>query len=92
MSCMPCRDNIVLKPGKNKIEFVKSSNGKQQNHNTDECSPFCSCTCCACINISFTQVTADKIILNSNNHFSVFIPSFVRKVALPIWQPPQIAA
>lgn len=92
MSCMPCRDDVVIKPGKNKIEFAKSSNSQQENHKTDACSPFCICSCCAGVNFTFIQLAVDNIAPYSSKHISAFIPSSVRKVALPIWQPPQLVA
>jgi len=89
---MPCRDGVVVRPGKSKIEFAKSSNSQQENHKTDACSPFCTCSCCAGVNFSFTQLSVDNIVVYNTKHISAFIPSSVRKVALPIWQPPQLAA
>lgn len=92
MSCMPCRDDIVIKPGKNRIEFVKSSSSQQENHKTDVCSPFCTCSCCATINFSFTHFFVDDIVFYNTKHIAAFVPSLFRKVALPIWQPPQLVA
>ena len=92
MSCMPCRDDVVVRSGKNKIELAKSSNSQQENHNSDACSPFCICSCCVGVNFYFTQFSGDNIVFYNTEHISAFIPSSVRKVALPIWQPPQLAA
>ncbi|MBN8836209.1 MAG: hypothetical protein J0I09_03040 [Sphingobacteriia bacterium] len=92
LSCMPCRDDVALAAGKNKIEFAKSSNSQQENHKADACSPFCICSCCTGVNFSFTQLSVDNIVLYNTKHISAFIPSSVRKVALPIWQPPQLVA
>jgi hypothetical protein len=92
LSCLPCRDGIVARLEKGKIEFAKSTNSQQDTHKSDACSPFCSCSCCTGTNFSFTLVTVDNIIFHNAKHAAALIPSSLREIALPIWQPPQLSA
>lgn len=90
LSCMPCADvGTAIKEGKTKAEITKAA--QQPGHDdTDECSPFCHCTCCAGFSINHTSMLRAAIHSFSNNPKSSFLPSDVIEVALPIWQPPRL--
>jgi hypothetical protein len=83
--CIDVPDNIM-----HKIEHTQDAN---HNHNTgnDNCSPFCTCQCCA------TPVVFQEFIVQFNcftitqKHFSGY-----NNIDLPlryyaIWQPPKIS-
>lgn len=89
LSVMPCADSGGAKDSKAKTEITKAS--QQPSHDdTDECSPFCHCTCCAGFSINHTSTAITAIHSFSNDPKSSFLPSNVIEVALPIWQPPRL--
>lgn len=87
---MPCADAAVLKKGsKQKSENVNKT--EQQNHDdTDECSPFCHCACCAGFSINHTVAVLSKVPAYSENHKTSFLPLEVIEIVSPIWQPPRL--
>ena len=84
---MPCSD--VGATGKNMtLELKKSQNNETQQ--SDVCSPFCTCSCCAGFSINHVipniQIPAKIYEIN----YTVSYYSAVIKISLPIWQPPQL--
>ncbi len=75
-----------------KTEIEANANTNHHNHGGDQCSPFCTCNCCA------TPVIQQESIIqfNSTNLFQEFtlaeyISVFTSDYLSSIWQPPQIA-
>lgn len=89
LSVMPCADaGAVTTDTKAKTEINKTTD--QQHHNAnDACSPFCHCSCCSGFSISLFVAAVAIIPQYESNTISSFLPSDVREVALPIWQPPR---
>ncbi|WP_420847741.1 DUF6660 family protein [Niabella beijingensis] len=92
MQFMPCSDKVssVRGAGSIRLETVKKS--ASENHKSDRCTPFCTCSCCAAQVIPQPSL---KIALN----ISVFSPTYVDHyrenyidISLPIWRPPQLVA
>ncbi len=89
LSVMPCADAGAIEEGKVKSAISKTTD--QQDHDdSDACSPFCHCSCCA--GFSINHVIASIIIIPPYgcNPTGSFLPANVTEVVLPIWQPPQI--
>jgi hypothetical protein len=87
LSIMPCADAKAVTKGI-KTELKQDRLGGD-SHN-DNCSPFCQCACCAGFSINhkvpgFTSITAFV-----SKPKSPYLPSNIFKIALPIWQPPQL--
>jgi hypothetical protein len=87
MSVMPCTDANAM-GRKAKTEISKQLQPQQDNH-PDDCSPFCSCSCCAGFSFNHS-IFSISILSPLNNYLSCFLPSGIIEVALPIWQPPQL--
>ncbi|WP_143774322.1 DUF6660 family protein [Niastella vici] len=92
-SWMPCADDAAVSTGAKANTIISKSPAQQKdkNHN-DNCSPFCQCACCAgfSINHSFASVSALEVICSQ--HFTSYLPINIIEIALPVWQPPQLAA
>lgn len=90
LSVMPCADDAnAMNNRKAKTELIKSSH-QQDNPKSDECSPFCQCSCCAGFSVNHFVAEIATIPKYESNSASSFLPANVREVALPIWQPPQL--
>jgi len=46
MSCLPCGDGIECNE-KAPIEISATDNHREHNHESEACTPFCTCSCCA---------------------------------------------
>lgn len=87
LGCMPCADADAF-ASKDHVELTTSS--EQGAEHTDICSPFCICTCCAGFSATHTFTGIKTFIPQQGAcHIAYYIAS-LRKVSLPIWQPPQL--
>ena len=87
LSCMPCADEAL--PGEKANTALSKACSNSDDH-TDDCSPFCTCNCCAgfTINVSFLQITGSISTVVAKN--KIHLPERISNVSLPIWQPPQL--
>ena len=87
-SFMPCADKACTK-GKGEAEIAQATH--QQKDSQDDCPALCSCSCCSCFSSANSFVSYLEVhIYNINDLTADFIPSAMQKIALPIWQPPQL--
>lgn len=84
---MPCTDAPVF-PTKAKLEISKAQN--HSNNKSDQCSPFCICSCCAGFYVNHTYVQYSSIDIMSKPTYAAFLRSFIVEVPSAIWQPPQL--
>lgn len=90
LSIMPCADDAnAMNGSKAKTELTKSPHQKDSSQ-SEACSPFCQCSCCAGFSINHLVAAITSIPQYGGNPTSSFLPANVREVALPIWQPPQL--
>ena len=91
LSCMPCTDGAnAMNNSDAKTEFSKS--GKQQEHkDLDDCSPFCTCSCCTGFTFLFIPYQINYLIPQSAEKTAFLLPSKISDIALPVWQPPQLS-
>jgi len=87
LSCIPCCD-VSATCERSKMEIKGSQDNETQQG--DVCSPFCACTCCAGFSINYKVPGIQSLpkLLDINYSPSYF--SALIKIALPIWQPPQL--
>ncbi len=85
LSVMPCADT---NEGKAKNELSKSGH-QQKDAQQEDCSPFCTCTCCAGFSINHFIAALSSIPAYEPNLTTSFLSLQTMEVALPIWQPPQ---
>ncbi|HEY0730981.1 MAG TPA: DUF6660 family protein [Chitinophagaceae bacterium] len=88
-SAIPCADENSLS-GDTHYELAQSMPRDNEQDHTDDCSPFCICSCCAAFSvISKLPVTPTLFIPYQNAH-AVYISERLYSIALPVWQPPQL--
>jgi hypothetical protein len=94
LSCMPCADAAGECIGSAQTTTVAQSlihNGGIDACN-DNCSPFCSCSCCAGFTISNHQVIIPKmLIFQFKPAYNTYLFAEIVEISFPVWQPPQIA-
>jgi hypothetical protein len=94
LSLVPCSDveAMVCMSGNNSETVLKSACGdKCPIHTADLCSPFCTCSCCAgCTVPESLAVDAPAIVPSHSKPVAAFIKERIERIALPIWQPPQL--
>lgn len=50
LSLVPCTDGVVNEVcGSEKIELSDSGHSHEHSNHSDDCTPFCTCTCCGSI-------------------------------------------
>jgi len=89
LSVMPCADKPdTFNPGKIKSEINTSNH--QNCPQTDSCSPFCQCSCCAGFTLNHSVASISSIQLFPDKETGRFLSSAAINIALPVWQPPQL--
>ena len=91
LSVMPCMEGGFANNGSAKTEISKAGNQKEHG-NSDDCSPFCSCSCCSGVVFfqAFSFNYLDKPVFLAKK-YSVYKPSFYSDISFSIWQPPKMA-
>lgn len=91
LSVLPCTDASEVFDNTTKSAISKSDNQHSPNE-SDDCSPFCSCSCCAASATYHVQaVNYLHKPLNQEKQYAGFKPSFYSEISFSIWQPPKIA-
>ena len=74
-----------------KAVIEKSSTSNQQHKETDPCSPFCTCNCCAGFTFLFTSLKLQPVIHVIKKQYCFYLSYPATEISLPVWQPPQIS-
>jgi hypothetical protein len=90
LTAIPCIDTSVDNT-LNKTELSQENQDNHQHNDSDLCSPFCACNCCATsvifqqylVQINYFSYIEKQYFPVSSGFFSVRLAS--------IWQPPKIA-
>ncbi|WP_394341683.1 DUF6660 family protein [Solitalea longa] len=86
--CVPCGDNIECKKITQEQEG-NAGNHDSHNHEQENCSPFCLCSCCS-IAINTTEpLLVSFELTHFIEHITVHIPFSIPKISSHIWQPPR---
>lgn len=94
LSATPCSD-LSTYLAKESIHQTSSNSHENHGHH-DDCSPFCSCTCCTTGTIAQSDFYYDVVLTDAHNFYTdlVKIPStemnFISIFYGDIWQPPKI--
>jgi hypothetical protein len=84
LTALPCADAPARNP-KQDAPISQSST----SHN-DECSPFCTCNCCAMAMVCQVQAVDFKVIPIVREHLTSYPTLSVTQRSGDIWQPPQL--
>ena len=92
LSILPCADSaFAISHGTAKVELSKAAQ-PQDSPQQDDCSPFCHCSCCASYSVvKLYSIQAAVPVFRSETE-SDYLPAGLIEVAIPIWQPPQLAS
>lgn len=92
LSCIPCMDGAyAMTTNSVMIENSTSKNPQEKQHkDTDACSPFCTCNCCAGFAFSPSSIKLQPIVHIAAKKYSSYLSSSAIANSLPIWQPPQL--
>jgi hypothetical protein len=92
ISCLPCGDRNECNV-RTEAKISATDNHQQHKHNSEACSPFCSCSCCAASAFysPFSKAPVNKIEFQSEKYL-LYNVSFSTEAHNSIWQPPKIAA
>jgi len=86
---MPCIDDHSVHVGQN-IEISTQTSDSHQN-DTDHCSPFCTCTCCASpVAFLNNELNIDSFPITQEHQFE-YNSSNSSSEHFGIWQPPKIS-
>jgi len=87
LSFMPCADANAMSKG---VKTELKQNHFEGSNHMDDCSPFCQCACCSGFSINHKVPAFTPIIPFVSKPISPYLPSNIFKIALPVWQPPQL--
>lgn len=88
LTIIPCVDVCQNKYIQN-VELSKSASDSQ-HPNADQCSPFCTCTCCT-LSIVFQDCSIQFSCLPIyKEHQTAYKSSYISSLHSSIWQPPKI--
>jgi hypothetical protein len=90
LTAIPCIDK-VQDHAKQTIEIAQNPADHQHGQESDQCSPFCSCVCCATSVIHPDYSIHFKSFSFLQEKFSEQTFSFVSSHFVSIWQPPKLS-
>ncbi|TKT93238.1 DUF6660 family protein [Dyadobacter frigoris] len=92
LSCFPCGDGLECN-GKDELKISASVEHKNHSHESESCTPFCTCSCCAASTFFQFSVPAVKIpkAVFAAVKFPLYADCFRPELSFSIWQPPKIA-
>ena len=91
MSFLPCGDSVECN-AKTEMRITTTDNHQQHEHQSEACTPFCSCSCCAASAFysTLSKIQASKIVLLSEK-FPLNNEDADADVFSSIWQPPKLS-
>jgi len=90
-SFLPCSDAYAaLDSDKVKTEISKDVDHQEQSE-SDDCSPFCQCACCAGFSVNHFVSSVNFVPPYNKMAHSAYLPSNAIEIVLPIWQPPKLS-
>jgi hypothetical protein len=88
LTVVPCmdktEDNILRK-----IDITQNTQNHQQD--SDHCSPFCACFCCASSITNQANISHLNLIAFSQKLNTEYLLSFASQDFTSIWQPPKLS-
>ncbi|WP_409013983.1 DUF6660 family protein [Dyadobacter sp. CY356] len=92
LSCFPCGDGLDCN-GEDELKISSSLEHKDHSHETESCTPFCTCSCCSASTLARYAIAAVKIpkTVFAAVKFPAYADRFRPEFSFSIWQPPKIA-
>jgi hypothetical protein len=90
LTAIPCVDKPENEP-LHKSEITQKSSDNHHHSDSDHCSPFCTCNCCACPVIQQElAINFESIPFQLETFSSDLTNLFISRPNEAIWQPPKI--
>lgn len=90
VACIPCNDNKECSSPKPEQVSATTSH-HQHNHQTEHCSPFCICSCCASSVFYASSKPLDiPYSISITQEYAYFNIAPSSKISFGIWQPPRL--
>ncbi len=93
LSCLPCADKKVNSSDKTSVVFTSNQGDHSHDNEIDLCTPFCMCSCCGSLVVSYIAPNAINFPIVTSSIKSA-VPSYKSILSAnfygSIWQPPQI--
>jgi hypothetical protein len=94
LSVFPCGDSLECKT-KTESKIPENTDHEKHNHESEQCTPFCSCACCGITVFQFQKLAYNfktkTILYNQKNKIIFYSFIYKKQVAYKIWQPPKIS-
>ncbi|WP_440134865.1 DUF6660 family protein [Chitinophaga sancti] len=87
----PCSDGMLPETHTTRYEQHAQQEHKKDT-GSDQCTPFCSCSCCATPSIVQLSATFAITLTRISPVYKEYTPSEFRGVAMTVWQPPRLNA
>lgn len=92
LNCIPCSDQENCQKLSSEQTYTATTDHSDHQHDTDFCSPFCTCSCCGhTCKVSSFYLPLEPAFSTLNSEVPAFQTSLIHEVFLPIWQPPKIS-
>lgn len=88
LSCLPCKDGAKAGSAKATVEMKKVAD--KSHSEPDDCPPFCICSCCGTHTANTAFFSIQHLALKYRSENSLYPPSPIYNISLPVWQPPQL--
>jgi hypothetical protein len=88
LTAIPCID-IPYNNSLQKIELTTKTTDNHQN-DIDDCSPFCTCQCCATPVVFQISIIDFKSFSFSKKIYSEYTSNYISSLNASIWQPPKL--
>lgn len=92
LSCLPCGDRSECNMQAPTTVISSTTDHESHKHNTEHCTPFCTCSCCAS-SVSSHPVAEIQVAYSIpvSNNYPLQRSSYYPEMAYAIWQPPKIS-
>ena len=90
LCCLPCSDNTECTVPKSYANS-QTDDHQKHSHESENCTPFCTCSCCGLIAF-IAPISQIHIIINKEKsiNYPVYSTFILSGVYAFIWQPPQL--
>ena len=85
---IPCIDGMEGN-SMHKTELTKEKQESNHHSDSDTCSPFCTCNCCATAVVFQTQLVQLTCFPFNEKQYFPFSSGFISNPLATIWQPPK---
>jgi len=90
LTAIPCIDGLYEDISMHQTELTQERQDSHHHSDSDNCSPFCTCNCCATAVVFQPQIVQLTCFPFSENQYFPVTSVFISDPLASIWQPPKI--